>query len=100
MYMHIALQKYLLDQVLIILFRLLSPENRDGVGRIIMEVVDACVSVGRMVSPVVCNTSPEGFVLSEDDDASALLDKNTVSYSTISFKGRPVHVIMYPVRHY
>ena len=63
--------------MLIILFRLLSAEDRDGVGRIIMEVVDACVSVGRMVSPVVCNTSPEGFVLSEDD---SLLDRSTVSY--------------------
>ncbi len=66
--------------MLIILFRLLSAEDRDGVGRIIMEVVDACVSVGRMVSPVVCNTSPEGFVLSEDD---SLLDRSTVSYSTV-----------------
>ena len=32
-------------------------------GVVINEVVDVCVSVGKMVSPVVCNSSPEGFIL-------------------------------------
>lgn len=38
-------------------------EERNQVGVVIDEAIDVCVHVGEMVSPVVCNSSPEGFML-------------------------------------
>ena len=32
-------------------------------GVVIDEVIDISVCIGKMVSPVVCNSSPEGFIL-------------------------------------
>ena len=41
----------------------LSLQHRNQVGVVIDEVIDISVCIGKMVLPVVCNSSPEGFIL-------------------------------------
>ena len=61
---------HVIDKLLILYFRT-SSEVLQG---IMNDVMMTCVRIGEMVSPVVCNSSPEGFLPTREKEGKEILD--------------------------
>lgn len=62
-------------------------------GVVIDKIVDICVRVGSLVSPVVCNSNPEGFVIDEIDDVISVSHTCTCIHAcTVYMLCRTQHV--------
>lgn len=58
-----------------------TPEYQNEIEKLQCQIVSTCLRIWKAVKDVLCNDSPEGLLLQDQDEADILDTKDILSYS-------------------